>query len=161
MLRGERRHRAEFRVGRMRHHGRIDAAQRSAFDQDYFSAAAFLSRRAEKNNSSRQLVRDALQTRDRAERGARNQVMPARMPVRQRIVLGKNRNDGTFSAELSAKRSLEPANSALNLEPQLSRSLAQQVGGEMLFELKLRMLMNLVTERDNFVAIVINRACDL
>ena len=92
MLRGERRHRAEFRVGRMRHHGRIDAAQRALVDQNNFSAAAFLSRRAEKNDPPRQLTRDALQTRDRAERGAGNQVMPARMPVGQRVVLSENRD---------------------------------------------------------------------
>ena len=37
---------------------------------------------------------------------------------------------------------------------------AERVGGEMLLELELRMLMYLMTDRDNFFAVVINRAAD-
>ena len=83
------------------------------------------------------------------------------MPVGESVVLGENRNRGPFAAELGAKRSLEAANFALDLESQFGRGLGQYPGGENLLELELRMLVNLVAERDHFVAVIIDRARDL
>src|SRR5271155_1906460 len=81
------------------------------------------------------------------------------MPVGQRIVLGEYCDCRTLAAEPGAKRGLESADFALNLEPQVGRSLCQQISGEMLLELELGMLMDLVAERDDLVAVVIDRAC--
>src|SRR5271156_2759232 len=80
------------------------------------------------------------------------------MAVGQRVVFGEDGDRRTLYAELSAKRRLEPADFALDLEPQLGRRLAQQAGGEMLLELELGMLVNFVAERDHLVAVAVDRA---
>src|SRR5271167_4008218 len=80
------------------------------------------------------------------------------MPIGQRIVLGENCYRRTLAAELGAKRGLESADFALDLEPQFRRRLCQQISGEMLLELELGMLMDFVAERDRLVAVVIDRA---
>ena len=142
----------------MRHHGRVDAAQRALVDQNYFAAAAFLGRSAEEYDTPRQFAGDALQACDGAERGACDQVVAARMAVGQRVVFGEDSDRGTLGAELCAKRRLESADFALDLESQLGRSLAQQAGGEMLLELELGTLVNFVAERDHLVAVAVDRA---
>ncbi len=80
------------------------------------------------------------------------------MAVRQGVVLGENCDRRTLGAELGAKCGLESADYALDLETQVDGGFGQQIGGDMLFELEFGMLVIFVAERDDLVAVVIDRA---
>ena len=82
------------------------------------------------------------------------------MTIGQRVVFGEDCDRGTAGAELGAKRGLESAGFALDLQTQFGGGFGQQAGGEMLLELELGMLVDFVAERDRLVAVVIDRATD-
>src|SRR5262245_41743226 len=59
------------------------------------------------------------------------------MPVRQRVVLGENRQRRARVTGRGAKRGLEPTEVTFNLDSQRHQRVAEELGGKALFELQL------------------------
>ncbi len=84
------------------------------------------------------------------------------MPVGERIILreDRNRRSATIS-KLGAKRSREAADPGFHGKSKLARGVAQQSGGEMFLESRLRLFVNLMTDRDGFFFVLIDGAANL
>ena len=127
----------------MRHHGRIDAFERAAIEQQNLASAALFGGRSHKDDSSGQLRGNRIESRDRAQRGARDQVMTTRVTVGQRVILREDRDRRPFAAsELGAKRGLQLRDSVFHAQPQAGCGLGKLLGGEVFFEFRFRMVVD-------------------
>ena len=104
----------------MQHHRGGDVVEHAGLQHQHLAAAGLLGGGAEQHDRQVQLVGDLGQRQRRADRGRRDDVVPAGVSdAGQRVVLGADADDQRAAAEVGAERGVQPAGRRGDLEAAL------------------------------------------
>jgi hypothetical protein len=145
LLHGDHVHASHVEAGGVDHERGVDPVERAALRHLDLAAAPLLGRRAEHHDAPSRLCRDRRSREARAQPGGGDDVVPAAVPdAGQRVVLAQHRDRRPAGAGPCGERGLEPVGVAFDVEALVLQHLGQQVVGEPLLVVELRVGVDLV-----------------
>ncbi len=138
-------HASQVEAGRVDHERGVDALERAPAGEQDLPAASLLGRRAHHDHPSAQLLGQRRGGQAGAEAGGGDDVVPAGVPdPGQRVVLAQHRDRRAGGAGSGHERGVEPVRRPLHLEALVGEDAGEEVVGELLLVVQLRVGVDLV-----------------
>ena len=143
---------------RVHHHRRVHARERAPLEQEHLAAAALLGRRADDADLQVEVVDERREREPGADRGRRDDVVPARVPdAGQRVVLGADREVQRTGADPARERGRQVADAGVDREARVGEHARGPGARPDLLELQLGMRVHAVTEPDECLCVRLRR----
>ena len=148
-----------FRRGRVHHQRRVHAVERAAFEHQDLAAAAFFGRRADHRERDAELVDERREREPGADRAGGDDVVPARVPDHgQRVVLRADRDVQRSVADACVLNAVGRSQMPMSIgKPGVGERARGPRARLLLFELQLGMRVDAMAERDEPLALAVDR----